>query len=50
MPRNLIIGARVIELKEDSFEHKTWIRQGDGKIADLVEHKPDISNVQFVCR
>jgi hypothetical protein len=50
MPRNFLTGCRVVELTEDKFDHKTWIRQSDGTIANLIEHKPNPTNVQVLCR
>lgn len=35
-------GARVIRLKEGERQFETWIRQNDGRIAELPVHSPDI--------
>ncbi|EFA84277.1 putative metallophosphoesterase [Heterostelium album PN500] len=42
-------GARVIEIEQDPFTHKTWIRNVFGDVEDQPLHKPSADQVPRIC-
>ena len=48
-PDGIAKGARVIEITEEPFSYRTWVRNEYGEIEDLPIHSPGGSHLYYCC-